>query len=82
MENIYFKMKHSGILGIIAGVCAMIIGLLVLISGIVLLKNKSDIIFDQKKGCPLFFTVISNRQGRFYIHYQVCSILYEKGEIL
>ena len=45
MENIYFKMKHSGILGIIAGVCAMIIGLLVLISGIVLLKNKSDIIF-------------------------------------
>ena len=38
-------MKHSGILGIIAGVCAMIIGLLVLISGIVLLKNKSDIIF-------------------------------------
>lgn len=25
MENIYFKMKHSGILGIIAGVCAMII---------------------------------------------------------
>lgn len=21
MENIYFKMKHSGILGIIAGVC-------------------------------------------------------------
>ena len=31
MENIYFKMKHSGILGIIAGVCAMIIGLLVLI---------------------------------------------------
>ena len=46
MENIYFKMKHSGILGIIAGVCAMIIGLLVLISGIVLLKNKSDIIFQ------------------------------------
>lgn len=45
MENIYFKMKHSGILGIIASVCAMIIGLLVLISGIVLLKNKSDIIF-------------------------------------
>ena len=45
METIYFKMKHSGILGIIAGVCAMIIGLLVLISGIVLLKNKSDIIF-------------------------------------
>ena len=45
MENIYFKMKHSGILGIIAGVCAMITGLLVLISGIVLLKNKSDIIF-------------------------------------
>ena len=45
MENIYFKMKHSGILAIIAGVCAMIIGLLVLISGIVLLKNKSDIIF-------------------------------------
>ena len=35
MENIYFKMKHSGILGIIAGVCAMIIGLLVMISGIV-----------------------------------------------
>lgn len=49
MENIYFKMKHSGILGIIAGVCAMIIGLLVLISGIVLLKNKSDIIFYNKK---------------------------------
>ena len=23
MENIYFKMKHSGILGIIAGVCAI-----------------------------------------------------------
>ena len=45
MEKIYFKMKHSGILGIIAGVCAMIIGLLVMISGIVLLKNKSDIIF-------------------------------------
>ena len=45
MEKIYFKMKHYGILGIIAGVCAMIIGLLVMISGIVLLKNKSDIIF-------------------------------------
>lgn len=45
MEKIYFKMKHSGILAIIAGVCAMIIGLLVMISGIVLLKNKSDIIF-------------------------------------
>ena len=45
MENIYFKMKLSGILGSIAGVCAMIIGLLVMISGIVLLKNKSDIIF-------------------------------------
>lgn len=45
MEKVYFKMKHSGILGIIAGVCAMVIGILVLISGIVLLKNKSEILF-------------------------------------
>lgn len=45
MEKVYFKMKHSGILGIIAGVCAMVIGILVLISGIILLKNKSEILF-------------------------------------
>lgn len=45
MEKIYYKMKHSGILGIIAGVCAMVIGVLVLISGIVLLRNKSEILF-------------------------------------
>ncbi len=45
MEKIYFKMKHSGILGIIAGACAMIIGILVLVSGIILLKNKSEILF-------------------------------------
>ena len=45
MEKIYFKMKHSGILGDYRRLCAMIIGLLVMISGIVLLKNKSDIIF-------------------------------------
>lgn len=45
MEKIYYKMKHSGILGIIAGVCAIVIGVLVLISGIVLLRNKSEILF-------------------------------------
>ena len=45
MEKIYFKMKHSGILGIIAGVCAMIIGLLLMISGVGSRKNKTDIIF-------------------------------------
>ena len=45
MEKIYYKMKHSGILGIIAGVCAMVIGVLVLISGIVLLRNKFEILF-------------------------------------
>ena len=64
MENIYFKMKHSGILGIIAGVCAMIIGLLVLISGIVLLKNKSDIIF---------FYIISQIQKKFRMLMQTIS---------
>lgn len=45
MEKVYFKMKHSGILGIIAGVCAIAIGILVMISGIILLKNKSEILF-------------------------------------
>lgn len=45
MEKIYYKMKHSGILGIITGVCAMVIGVLVLISGIILLRNKSEILF-------------------------------------
>lgn len=45
MENIYFKMKHSGILGVIAGVCAIVIGILVMVSGIILLKNKSEILF-------------------------------------
>ena len=49
MENIYFKMKHSGILGIIAGVCAMIIGLLVLISGIVLLKTNLILFLIRKQ---------------------------------
>ena len=45
MEKIYFKMKHSGILGIIDGVCAIVIGILVMASGIILLKNKSEILF-------------------------------------
>lgn len=45
MEKIYYKMKHSGILGIIAGTCAVVIGILVLISGVILLRNKSEILF-------------------------------------
>lgn len=45
MEKIYYKMQHSGIIGIIGGTCAVVIGVLVLISGIALLRNKSQIIF-------------------------------------
>ena len=45
MEKIYKKMTHSGVLNIIGGVCAIIIGLIVIISGGLLLKNKKDILF-------------------------------------
>ena len=45
MEKLYIKMKHSGIVNIAGGVCAVIIGVTILISGILLLKNKKEILF-------------------------------------
>lgn len=45
MEKIYLKMTHSGILSVIGGVCAIIIGFIMIISGGILLKNKKNILF-------------------------------------
>lgn len=45
MEKIYRKMTHSGILSVIGGVCAIVIGVLIIISGGIMLKNKKDILF-------------------------------------
>lgn len=45
MEKIYLKMTQSGILSVIGGICAIVIGFIMIISGGMLLKNKKDILF-------------------------------------
>ncbi len=45
MEKVYRKMTFSGALGIVGGICAIVIGLLVIISGAMMLKNRKKILF-------------------------------------
>ncbi|MCD8152336.1 MAG: hypothetical protein LUD71_04550 [Clostridiales bacterium] len=45
MEKVYQKMTYSGAFSVIGGVCAIIIGCFVIISGGMMLKNQNKIIF-------------------------------------
>ena len=45
MEKVYHKMQHSGVVNIIAGVSAIVLGVMIIVSGGVLLKNKKDLLF-------------------------------------
>ncbi len=45
MERVYRKMTFSGAMGIVAGICAIVIGLLVIIAGGMMLRNRKKILF-------------------------------------
>ncbi|MCC8142380.1 MAG: hypothetical protein LIO56_07640 [Lachnospiraceae bacterium] len=45
METTYRKLSHSGLFSIIGGLCVITLGILVVISGGLLLRRKNDLLF-------------------------------------
>lgn len=45
MEKVYLKMQHSGVLSVIGGTAGIVIGIIMILSGATLLRNRKKILF-------------------------------------